>query len=363
MDSRERTLTALNFQRGDRIPIDLWLSGGMEKKMGLTTPIARKLFFDTYDVDLRYIDGPQYVGPSLRTFGDGSSEDIWGVRRQTAAVATAGGVEVYKEVIGSPLASATTLEEIESYDHWPSADWFDFTDIEEQCTRIRDERRVVVFVGDRLNRIAQLKPGMYLRGIQRMFEDMILHPEFATAIFSRIRTFYLDYARRLFEAANGKLDIVLTGDDFGAQNNLLVSPRMWETFLGQGFADYVRLAKNHGIRVMHHTCGAVYPLIPLMIERGLDILQSLQPDAVGMDPHQLKCEFGRQLAFHGGISVQSTLPFGGVEDVRKEVKDRVEAYGVGGGYILCTAHNIQADTPVENVIELLRAYHKYGSYR
>lgn len=363
MDSRERTFMTLNFEQGDRIPIDLWLSEGLGKKMGLITPMARKSFFDTHDVDLRYIDGPRYVGPSLRRFGDGSSEDLWGVRRQTATVTTPGGAEIYKEVIGSPLAFAATVEEIESYDHWPAADWFDYTGIEGQCNRIRDEGRVVVFMGDRLNRIAQLKPGMYLRGIQRMFEDMILHPELATATISRIRTFYLDYAQRLFEAANGKLDIVLTGDDFGAQNNPLISPRMWETFLGQGFADYVQLAKSYGVRVMHHTCGAVYPLIPLMIERGLDVLQSLQPDAAGMDPHRLKSEFGHRLAFHGGISIQDTLPFGGREDVRKEVQDRVDAYGVGGGYILCTAHNIQADTPVENVIELLRAYHEYGQYQ
>jgi len=217
-------------------------------------------------------------------------------------------------------------------------------------------------MGDRLNRIAQLKPAMYLRGIEGILVDMSLSPEIAKAIFSHIRGFYCSYAERIFDAAKGKLDILLTGDDFGGQNGPLLSPRMWTDFLGQGFADYVELAKSYDVRVMHHTCGSVRPLIPLMLERGLDILQSLQPEASDMDPWELKAEFGDRLAFHGGISIQRTLPFGTPEDVRSEVRDRVEALASGGGYILCTAHNIQADTPLENVQALLRAYKDLGRY-
>ncbi|MDI6829027.1 MAG: uroporphyrinogen decarboxylase family protein, partial [Armatimonadota bacterium] len=90
--------------------------------------------------------------------------------------------------------------------------------------------------------------------------------------------------------------------------------------------------------------------------------QSLQPEARYMDPRSLKAEFGAKLAFHGGISIQRTLPFGTPEDVRNEVRDRIEALAPGGGYILCTAHNIQADTPIENVLVLLCAYKEYGRY-
>jgi uroporphyrinogen decarboxylase len=271
-------------------------------------------------------------------------------------------VETYKEVAGSPLASATTVEEINAYDHWPSSDWFDYSTIAAQCEKIRQQERVVVFMGDRLNRIAQLKPAMYLRGIEEIFVDMSVRPDLAHAIFSHVRNFYSSYAERIFEAAQGKLDILLMGDDFGSQNGPLLSPTMWEEFLGQGFAEYTDVAKSYNLRVMHHTCGAVRPLIPLMVERGLDILQSLQPEASDMEPRELKAEFGSRLAFHGGISIQRTLPFGTPVEVRHEVRDRVEALGPGGGYILCTAHNIQADTPVENVEALLSAYQEYGRY-
>jgi len=188
------------------------------------------------------------------------------------------------------------------------------------------------------------------------------NPSLAHAIFTRIRQFYLKYAERIFEAANGKLDMVLTGDDFGSQNGPLVSISMWVTFLGRGFADYISLAHTYGVRVMHHTCGSVRPLVGLLVERGLDVLQSLQPEARDMDPKALKREFGNRLAFHGGISIQRTLPFGSPKEVQDEVRDRIRTLAPGGGYILCTSHNIQADVPLRNASALLEAYQKFGRY-
>lgn len=362
MNSRERTFRALNFEEPDRVPIDFWMSKGFKHKLEKTLNTSEEIFLDSHDVDLRYIEGPVFVGPPLRKFVDGSEEDIWGVRRKTVTLKIGDVIEVYKEVVESPLASATTVEQVNDYKHWPSPEWFDYSPIEAQCEKIRKQERVVVFMGDRLNRIAQLKPAMYLCGVEKIFVDMSLNPDHANAIFSNIRNFYCSYAERIFNAAKGKLDILLMGDDFGSQSGPLLSPKMWVDFLGKGFADYIDIAKSYNLRVMHHTCGAVRPLIPFMIERGLDILQSLQPEASGMNPRELKAEFGNRLAFHGGISIQKTLPFCTPKDVRNEVRDRIEALASGGGYILCTSHNIQADTPIENVEELLRAYKDYGRY-
>lgn len=362
MNSRERVFRALSLEKPDRAPIDIWMSRGFKKKLLSSTGVTEEAFLDAHDVDLRYIEGPRYVGPPLREYADGSGEDIWGVRRKTMTVQMAGGTEVYEEVADSPLAAATTLEDINSYGHWPSPDWFDYTPIEAQCDAIRDRERVVVFQGDRMNRVAQLKPAMYVRGIEQIFVDMTLDPDMADAVFGKIRSFYLAYAARIFEAANGKIDIILTGDDFGSQNGPLVSPGMWIRFLGQGFSDYVALARSHGVKVMHHTCGSVRPIIPLMIERGLDVLQSIQPEASDMDPAVLKRDFGDRIAFHGGISIQRTMPFGTPEDVRREVRAKMATLGEGGGYVLCTSHNIQADTTLENLEALLGAYHEYGRY-
>lgn len=362
MDSRERVSLALAFQEPDRVPVDLWLSGGLRAKLGAAGWPQDEALLDAYDVDLRYIEGPRYVGPALRTFSDGMDEDLWGVKRRKVVAPSGDAAEAYMEVAWSPLAEATSVEEVDAYDRWPSADWFDYGDIERQCDAVRQRGRVAVFMGDRMNRLAQLKPAMYIRGVEQILADMLMAPEVASAIFARVRGFYMEYAERIFEAAHGKLDLLLMGDDFGSQQAPLISPAMWVEFLGDGFEGFTRLAKQYGIRVMHHTCGSVRPLIPLMMERGLDILQSLQPEAAEMEPRALKREFGTRLAFHGGISIQRTLPFGTPDDVRREVRDRIEALAPGGGYILCTAHNIQADAPVENVKALLEAYRDLGGY-
>lgn len=362
MNSRERTFRALNFEEPDRVPIDLWMSEGLKRKIESALGLGEAAFLDAHDVDFRYIRGPRYIGPRLRRFADGSEEDLWGVRRKAVRVDTGRGIETYREVVDSPLSRALSVEAIENYGHWPSPDWFDYSEVEAQCKSIRQQERVVVFMGDRLNRIAQLKPAMYLRGIEEIFVDLVVNPDLARAVFAKIRRFCCSYVERVLDAARGQLDILLMGDDFGSQTGPLLSPDTWVAFLGEGFSDYIDIAGSYGVRVMHHTCGGVQPLIPLMLERGLSILQSLQPEASGMDSKQLKADFGDRLAFHGGISIQTNLPFGTPADVRREVRDRVDALAPGGGYILCSAHNIQADTPIENVMALLGAYSEFGNY-
>jgi len=357
MDSRERTFLALEHAAGDRIPIDFWASASMMNKIERSLGTSYGAFLDRCDVDLRYIPGPRYIGPPLE-----GGRDIWGVERTTVEVQVAGGTESYKEVARSPLAAMSSVDEIERYPHWPSPDAFDYSGIEAQCDQIHDAGRVVVFMGDRLNRVAQLKPAMYLRGLENTFFDLALRPEIIEAVIGKIRSFYLAYLERILEAAKDKIDIVLTGDDFGSQKGLLISPDTWRTVIAPGFQAYVALIKRYGARAMHHTCGSVVEIIPDLIACGLDVLQSIQPEAAGMSLPALKARFGRALCFHGGISIQRTMPFGTPDTIRAEVRAITETIGADGGYIYCTAHNVQADTSVENVQALLDAYHEYGRY-
>ena len=366
MDSRERTFLALEHQEPDRVPIDCWLSVGMKKKIEKGLKISYEQFLDVNDVDFRYIEGPRYIGPGLNNNHDHVEIDIWGVPRSRVYIQFDDSVgtyeESYKEVLRSPLQPLKSPEEILNYDHWPSPDWFDYSEIEDQCRRIKEKGRVVVFMGDRLNRFAQLKPAMYLRGYEQILIDMIENPEIANTIFSRIASFYLEYGRRILEAGKGKIDILCTGDDFGGQNGTLISPALWIDFLKKGFKEYIRLGKAFDAYLMHHTCGSVYPLIPEMIDCDLDILQSLQPEAAKMDPKVLKQEFGDRLSFQGGISIQKVLPHGSTAEVQEHIRLVFKAMAPGGGYIACTSHNIQADTPLANVAALFEAYHNFGWY-
>ena len=363
MDARERVALALDHREPDRVPIDFWATSEVTARLldhfGLST---REELLQHLDVDFRYIDGPRYIGPEPAERPDGTIEDHWGVPRVRVEVDTKEGGGAYRDVIDFPLAEASSLEEVRDYPKWPSPDWFDYACIRGQCAEARAAGKVVVFMGDRMNRCAQLKPAMYVRGVEQILLDLVLNPEIAEHLFQRIAEFYLEYERRTLEAADGGIDIVFTGDDFGTQNGPFLSPAMWRRFLRPGFEAFIDLAHRHGCKVAHHTCGSVKPLIPDMIDCGLDILNPLQPDVHDMDHRAIKASFGDRLCFHGSMSIQRTLPFGTPDDVRAEVRDRVEALAPGGGFIFCTAHNIQADTPIANVEALFDAYHSLGRY-
>jgi len=361
MTSRDRVLLTISHQVPDRIPVDFWASCGFIGKLEAALGTSYAEFVDAQEVDLRYLPGPRYIGPPLVNAA-GEAVDLWGVPRTLSEVQLAGGVERYEEVTRPPLARAGSVEEVLAHPYWPSPDWYDYSVLAGQAEAVHSQGRATAFMGDRLNRIAQLKPAMYVRGVEQILVDMAVAPEIAAAIFGKIRAFYLGYLEHILEAAGGRIDLVVTGDDFGAQDGPLVSPPMWDTFLREGFRAYVALAHSYGVKVMHHTCGSVRALIPRLIESGLDVLQSLQPEAAHMAPAELKAEFGDRLAFQGGVSIQRTIPFGTREEIRAEVRALAEALARGGGYIFGTSHNLQADVPVENALALLEAYREFGGY-
>ncbi len=165
------------------------------------------------------------------------------------------------------------------------------------------------------------------------------------------------------KAARGKIDVIVTGDDFGTQNGLFCQADVWRKNLMPGFKEFVQISKVSGVPVMHHSCGSIRPIIGDMIGCGLDILNPVQPLVYDMDHATLKAEFGGRLVFHGGVSLQGPLRFGSPAEVKSEVNVLCkETLGRDGGYIICTAHNIQADTRTENIVALFEAYDEYAEY-
>ncbi|MFH1131113.1 MAG: uroporphyrinogen decarboxylase family protein, partial [Pseudomonadota bacterium] len=263
-----------------------------------------------------------------------------------------------KYVVESPLAKAESVSDIESYSGWPSSDWWDYSEIARQC--LAYPNHAVVNKGDRLDRTAQLKPMMYLRGMEQIYIDLVENSSLVEAMIEHIKDYYLRYNERVFKAIQGKADIFMMGDDFGTQNGPMISRDMWRKYFRKGFREYVDLAHKYGLRVMHHSCGSVKYLMEEFIDAGLDILQALQPRARDMDLRELKRAYGSHIVFHGSMDIQQTLPRGTPKDVREEVKKRMDAGKAGGGFIICTAHNILPDTPTENIVALFEAYKEYG---
>jgi uroporphyrinogen decarboxylase len=185
--------------------------------------------------------------------------------------------------------------------------------------------------------------------MQEFLMDMVNQPEIPQYIMERLTDIYVENTRRVLELAGDRLDMVYFYDDVATQQNLMISARMWRRVIKPLHQRIIDVAKAYGKPVMYHCDGALYPLIPGLIEMGVDLLSPVQADAAGMDPQRLKDEFGDRLSFHGGIDIIKTLPRGSVDDVKAEVAERMRVLGRNGGYILASSHHIQSDTPLANV--------------
>ncbi len=360
MNSREIFHRILRRDPVDRLLVDYWAVSEVDGKLLRHFNLESKNeLLDRLGIDFRYLAGPTYEGPELLKHGDGSEEDLWGVPRAVQVTGKGESRGSYKYVTRYPLAGAQTAEDVEKYPKWPDPDWFDYSAVYEQGKALRASGRVRVFMGDRLNRIAQLKPSMYLLGVERALVGLIRKDPVFEAVRERIAEFYKEYLDRILVAAKGEIDLIFTGDDFGTQNGPMMRPKIFQTRLKNDFAKFIEIAHEHSVPVAHHTCGSIFDLIPDFIDSKLDILNPLQPFTHKMDFPTIKNTHGSHLAFHGGISLQGPLRFGKPEDVTKEVRNRIQELGKGGGYFPCTAHNIQADIPADNILALFEAYARY----
>jgi len=167
-----------------------------------------------------------------------------------------------------------------------------------------------------------------------------------------------DFAEHLAEAACARfaLDWLWTGDDVGGQQALIMSPPCWRDMVRPHLARLFAVGKAHGLWVAYHSCGAIRPLIPDLIEMGLDVLNPVQCNCPGMDPLDLKREFGARLAFMGGVDTQQLLPYGTAEEVYAATRRLLEGMTAdGGGYILAASHAVPPETPPANIFAMYQA--------
>lgn len=138
-------------------------------------------------------------------------------------------------------------------------------------------------------------------------------------MLDKVNDFAIAYLHKCMEKCTGLIDGVYCGDDFGTQRGLLISPEMWRQYIKPRYKNLIEVVHNYGLKYFHHSCGGVRPIIPDMIEIGVDVLNPIQPLAVGMEPRELADDFGKKITFYGAIDEQDTLPFKKPEDVRQEV--------------------------------------------
>lgn len=264
-------------------------------------------------------------------------KDEWGIGWQVKEYNTKFGTGKYTEISSHPLADAAALKNYSPPD--PTRPEL-YKDAEETVRNYKDEYWIV---GVTVTTI--FETAWALRGLEQLMMDFVTDPDLAEQILDIPFHYHLTAAKTLVEMG---VDMIWTGDDMGAQNSMIISPELWRKFFKPRMARFFRELKeiNPQIKIAYHTDGKVEPIIPDFIEIGLDVLNPVQP--ASMDPAELKNEFGDKLCFWGTVDEQYTLPFGTPEEVKQEIRTRLETTGADGGLVIGPTHHVQLDTPLDN---------------
>jgi uroporphyrinogen decarboxylase len=379
---------ALQHQEPDRVPVDflatmeIWdrLIEHLRPELPTVAPSEyfdplREAVLRRFEVDCRVLSYDQFCTPPAWLIKPGSRVDWWvsmnrstpnRMWRQVNADDTfhdiwsthsyrmetmSGAYEGFKTW---PLSQAQSVADLKQHP-WPEPDWWDFSPIPDIMRQL--DQHTQCHLRFRIGSVFEI--GWQLRGLEEFMLDLGTNPAIPLYIMDRLTEVYVENLRRLLEVAGDRLDMVYFYDDVGTQNSLMVSKKMWREYVRPRHVRLIEVAHRYGKPVMYHTDGAIYPLIPEFIDMGVDVLNPIQPDAKGMEMDKLKAEFGDRLTFHGGVDIMRTLPKGTPAQVAAEVQDRVRVLGPGGGYILCSSHHIQPDTPIQNVITLYDPQWRY----
>lgn len=346
MTPRERILSTINRRPVDRTPVDIWCTpeilNVLREHTGLQDELA---VYHALGIDKIVWIFPGYAG---RFFDPNDSGEItmWGVpTRMTKA-----GLATYQEYINPPIADYHSPSQLESYPLWPDPDKFDYAGAKKAALEARAWDFATIGPW-----ISHFEIYCQMRGLENALLDTLINPDFLDAALEKIDAIQTAMLERMLTEMDDSLDIVFISDDMGMQSNMLIPMESWRTHFKSRLKGWCDLIHRHGKKVLYHTDGAVLPLIPELIECGIDILNPIQHVCPGMDRSALKEAFGNELIFHGGVENQKILPMGTAEEVAEETRECVRTLGKNGGYICCSCHNIQAGTPLENILSMIES--------
>jgi hypothetical protein len=416
MTSRERVKTAFAHKEPDRVPVDFSNFGcsninastmrKLRRHYGLPDhPIKIKdisIMVGVMEEDLMEVMGcdVQELDPYIDNFGnviDGGWRE-WSYMGETVLIPEScalesdgkGGTYIYPQGDRSVKPSGYMPPDGFYFDNIERSPPFDEDnanplDQAEEHQVVSDEmlefhkKRMAVY--RKSGRAIQVSPGYYglgdannipgpniknpkgIRSIADWYTAPLLYPDYVNEVFEIVIDRGIESFKKYYEAFGNDIDVVyICGTDFGCQTGPLMNP---ETFKTMYMPHYRKLTdwihSNTGWKTIKHCCGGIFPISPSMIEAGIDALNPVQCSAGGMDPQRLKDTYGKDMVFWGGgVNTQQTLPFGTPEEVHKEVLERLKIFSKGGGYIFNTIHNIQANTPVENIAAMIDAVKEFN---
>lgn len=376
MQNRERLLTALNHQQPDKIPLDF---GGcsmssinihayrkFQKHVGIKneaeianwgSQLARidEEVLSNYDVDTRPASiSDRNIDQEKRST---RYTDLWGAVWQKSGE----GPYINR---GGPFSDLKDPEPADLEDHdWPDPEVLGNVSSEDLQQARQYHREGYAVVG--ALPVRTISQAQRMRGFDNWLKDCVRNPSFARALVEKCVEIGLEATKKQLRAIGDLLDVVVWADDMGTSQGPMISPRAYREIVKDSQGRIVRTVKDLAdVKVLIHSDGSIYSFLPDLIEIGVDAINPVQHNlgnVKDMDPQRLKNEFGDDLAFWGGIDTSTVLPRRKPDEVREEVKKRIDQLGSGGGYVVASVHNIQAEVPPENVAAYLEAVREYRS--
>ena len=419
MNSRERVHTALNHQEPDRIPLDLGGCGQTGMHVSTVYALRQALQLDPPGTPVKVVEPFQMLGEiqvdlqealKVDTVGMGGTTNFFGYKNEgwkpwttfdgtpvlvpelfntipdehgdilmfaqgdptapACAKMPNGGYYFDSLMRQDPIidANLNVEDNLEEFGPLPD-DELDHLKKEAERLYAETERAIMLVIGGIGFGDIALVPGPTLkrpkgiRDITEWYMSTVTRQDYIYKVFERQCEIALNNLPRIYDAVGERVSVAwLSGTDFGAQNNCFISPKAFRS-LYKPFYKQVNdwIHQNTNWKTFIHSCGSIQPIIPDIIDAGFDILNPVQTSAANMDPQTLKDRFGDQVTFWGGgVDTQHVLPFGSPEEVHQQVRERLEIFGKGGGFVFATVHNVQARIPIDNLLTMYKTIHEYN---
>lgn len=357
MNSRERVLAALARQEPDRVPVDYSANPGIDARLKgffRLAPDDTEGLRQILGVDFREVR-PAYTGPRLHSeVPERRVDPLWGRRTRWIEHDTGG----YWDYCDFPLRDADAA----TVSAWPapSAAHYDYEAFAADVTR-RQIEGVAVYLGN---------PGLgdiinsngMVRSMEQVLIDLITEDPAGMLLIDRKVEHELEVTRRCLEVAGDGIDFIWLGEDLGTQRGPLISLDTYRRHIRPRHARYIDLATAFGKPTMIHCCGSSSWAFDDFADMGIAAVDTLQPEAEAMDPAYLKSRYGDRLAFHGCISTAGPVATGSVDDVVASCCQILEIMKPGGGYCFAPTHQLQDNSPTENVVAMYDTVRRAGCY-
>lgn len=373
MLGRERALMTLHHQVPDRIPLDLGSTNcttmtkvaydnlkkylGVEKETKFMMENFQIVFIDEEILQILEID-TRGIHPQPVFFKNMVDERTYfnefGIKYHMPEDG------LYYDMIEHPLAGKS-VEELQDYE-WPDpAKTMDLSGVREKAKSFKESNKYLL-VGDMID-TGIFEPCWYLRGFENFLVDLLTDVDFVTTLLEGMYNYQLKKYSLFLQEVGEFLDVVFVGDDLATAESVIMSPKTYREIIKPYHKEYFKNLKKMApqAQLLYHSCGSIFSFIPDLIEVGVDILNPVQVSAQNMDTKVLKEQFGKELSFWGAIDTTRVLPQGTKEEVKREVRKRIDDLGPEG-YVLTSVHDIQPDVPPENVVTMFEEAKKYGVF-